>query len=709
MLYYGLLLAQEQARLIENSVQRVRESLHDTRALNRAGLAADYDVLRLEVELGNLEPNLFRAQNSVTQARRELGIELALENLDDVRVAGSLAQIDLDDFEANSPENREILGFSSWTTEPLTEDVVRAALDGQSDLRQLDLSERLRESELSLERVQYLPEIVLFGSYGILAQQNGNPAFFGESNERTSSSQAGIRITWPIFSGFSKDARIDQRRASLRQAEAMTQLARARADSEVETMDQMVEARARAGIRWWRRGRVPMPNAEQYSRRAAVSTSRAPNTERAWGASWSSPTPKWPFGRVSSTTHRPHTISWWHRPISIWPWAPCPWWIRDRLPVAVSNRGMRKIMTIHRRLTAGLLTLLLGALACGGDIEAGGRDAEAGGTSDAGVLVEGASRVINVETSTVKTRDFVERISLTGTVVASQDVTLSAQESGVIRRVVVDQGATVTAGQPLLEVDDAVLRSQVEEAMAQASLANETWERRKRLYEVDQVGSELAYLEARYGAEQASARLTTLQVRLGRTVIRAPIDGVLETRLVEVGAMVNIGTDVARIVSLDPVKVVAGVPERYARDVRVGASATTEFDVLDISSEGRISYVGATVNARNRTFLVELEMPNPDGLIKPEMVANVGLVRQTVEGAVVIPQEALVRVEDGYVVFVVEGNGSDAVVVTRAVEIGSSQRNEVVVEAGLTAGERLIVVGQQQVTAGDRVNVVGTR
>ena len=366
-------------------------------------------------------------------------------------------------------------------------------------------------------------------------------------------------------------------------------------------------------------------------------------------------------------------------------------------------------MTIHRRLTAGLLTLLLGALACGGDIEAGGRDAEAGGTSDAGVLVEGASRVINVETSTVKTRDFVERISLTGTVVASQDVTLSAQESGVIRRVVVDQGATVTAGQALLEVDDAVLRSQVEEAMAQASLANETWERRKRLYEVDQVGSELAYLEARYGAEQASARLTTLQVRLGRTVIRAPIDGVLETRLVEVGAMVNIGTDVARIVSLDPVKVVAGVPERYARDVRVGASATTEFDVLDISSEGRISYVGATVNARNRTFLVELEMPNPDGLIKPEMVANVGLVRQTVEGAVVIPQEALVRVEDGYVVFVVEGNGSDAVVVTRAVEIGSSQRNEVVVEAGLTAGERLIVVGQQQVTAGDRVNVVGTR
>ena len=358
--------------------------------------------------------------------------------------------------------------------------------------------------------------------------------------------------------------------------------------------------------------------------------------------------------------------------------------------------------TNHIRLKLGVLTLLAGVMACSGE-------AEAGGTSEAGVLVEGASRVINVEISTVATRDFVERISLTGTVIAGRDVTISAQEAGVIRTVVVDQGATVSEGQRLLLVDDALLRSQVEEAAAQASLANETWVRRKRLYEEDQVGSELAYLEARYSAEQASARLTTLQTRLGRTIIRAPIDGVLETRMVEVGAMVNVGTDVARIVSLDPVKVVAGVPERYARDVEVGAAAATVFDVLDISTEGTISYVAATVNSRNRTFLIEIEMPNPEGVIKPEMVANVGVVRHLVPDAVVIPQEALVRVEDGYVVFVAEGEGEAAVVVSREVALGASQQNEVVIESGLTPGEKLIVVGQQQVTAGDRVNVVGTR
>jgi outer membrane protein TolC len=174
-------------------------------------------------------------------------VQLAVDDLDGVRVAGSLAEIDLDDFAANSPENREILGFSTRAPESLTNEIVSAARDRRSDLRQLSFSEQLRQSELSLERVQYLPEVVLFGSYGILAQQNGGVSFFGNSNERTYSGQAGIRVTWPLFSGFSKDARIDQRRASLRQAEALTRAAEARAESEVATIwDQMLEAKGRA-------------------------------------------------------------------------------------------------------------------------------------------------------------------------------------------------------------------------------------------------------------------------------------------------------------------------------------------------------------------------------------------------------------------------------------------------------------------------------
>jgi multidrug efflux pump subunit AcrA (membrane-fusion protein) len=124
---------------------------------------------------------------------------------------------------------------------------------------------------------------------------------------------------------------------------------------------------------------------------------------------------------------------------------------------------------------------------------------------------------------------------------------------------------------------------------------------------------------------------------------------------------------------------------------------------------GRISYVGAAVNPRNRTFPIELSLSNPGGVIKPEMVANVSVERLTLEDVVVIPQEALIRVEEGYVVFVVDANGGNPTARTRSVEPGPTQKNMVVIESGLEAGERLIVVGQQTVAAGDRVNVVAER
>ncbi|GMR12018.1 MAG: TolC family protein [Gemmatimonadota bacterium] len=247
--YYNLLLAREQVRLTDNSVRRVRESLRETRALNAAGLAADYDVLRLEVELANLEPNLRRAVNGEAGFTRQLGIDLGLDRYDEIEVAGSLADMQLDDFDANSPENREILAFSGTGADGRsTRPVLRMASDDRSDLRQLALTEDLKRAELKLQRVDYLPEIALFGAYTVVAQENGSPDFFGENDfQRTTSQLAGIRISLPLFQGFSRDARVDGKRAELRQAEARSRLARNQAEHQVTTLlDQLDEALERA-------------------------------------------------------------------------------------------------------------------------------------------------------------------------------------------------------------------------------------------------------------------------------------------------------------------------------------------------------------------------------------------------------------------------------------------------------------------------------
>ena len=248
--YYGLLLAQEQARLIENSVRRVRQSLEETKALNRAGLSSDYDVLRLEVELANLLPNLRRAENAVERSRRQLAVELDLPANEFLEVSGSLASMDLEDLSANSPENREILsfvGFGDFGVEN-AEEAVSLAQELRSDLRQLELTQSLRKTEMRLEQVEYLPRISLFGNYVINAQDNGSPSFFGRGDgQRAYSRNVGIQVSLPIFQGFSRDARIDQKRAILRQAETETEYASDQARSEVRTLvEQADEAFLRA-------------------------------------------------------------------------------------------------------------------------------------------------------------------------------------------------------------------------------------------------------------------------------------------------------------------------------------------------------------------------------------------------------------------------------------------------------------------------------
>lgn len=332
-----------------------------------------------------------------------------------------------------------------------------------------------------------------------------------------------------------------------------------------------------------------------------------------------------------------------------------------------------------------------------------------GGDTETDAVQEEFQRVINVEVLPLEVSSFSERIRMTGTVKANREVEVSAEESGVVRELLAERGATVREGDPLLRIDDRILRSQVREAEARAELARETWERRRRLYEEDGVGSELAYLEARYGWEQADAAYSNLSERLDRTVLRAPISGVLEDRIVEVGSNVSPGSPIGRIVQVNPVKVSAGVPERYAGEVEPGTTATVGFDGLRTSGQpASITYVGATVDPGNRTFEVEMTLPNPDRLFKPEMVANVEVVRRAWEDVIVIPQNAMIRTEDGFVAFVAVEESDGTRAQRRSLVLGPVQGNRAVVEEGLESGDRLIVVGQNQVAEGDRIQVVGS-
>ncbi len=358
---------------------------------------------------------------------------------------------------------------------------------------------------------------------------------------------------------------------------------------------------------------------------------------------------------------------------------------------------------VNRRLLAGgpvRATAVLAVVAgCGG--------AQGEPPEQDGEVGEAYRRVVNVEVERVEPRAFTRTIRLTGVAVAMRDVVVSAEEAGLVRQISVDKGSRVRAGSAILRLDETILKAQVQAAAAQAEYDEEVWERRKKLYEEDGVGSELAYHEARHAAEQSRGNLDVLEARLARTTIRAPIGGVLDSRLVEIGTLVSPGTPVVRIVQADTIRILAGIPERYALYVSAGTEASVSFDVLPGEAHtGSTTFVGVTVDQDTRTFPIELTLTNPGGHIKPGMVADVSVAQAQLPDAIVVPRQALVSMEEGHVVFVVEGAGEESLAVVRPVGIVTSQGNDVVVETGLRAGDRLVVVGQQGLTDGDRVRVV---
>lgn len=247
--YYDVLLAREAARLNSESVRRVRQSLEETRAMNRAGLVGDYDVLRLEVELANLEPLLRRSENTLEASRRSLAVTLALGAEEEVDVLGSLSTLRLDAAEPDAEALALVRGFGVAAPEEVPEtQLIARALENRSELKQLRIMEGLRTAELRAEQSEYLPKLSLFATYAYNGQADGgiNPFAFGDARS-TTTPQVGLQLSMPVFGGFARPARVQQKRATVLQVGTELREAEAQVANQVRTLvDQVREARQRA-------------------------------------------------------------------------------------------------------------------------------------------------------------------------------------------------------------------------------------------------------------------------------------------------------------------------------------------------------------------------------------------------------------------------------------------------------------------------------
>ncbi|MEO1337178.1 MAG: efflux RND transporter periplasmic adaptor subunit [Myxococcota bacterium] len=197
---------------------------------------------------------------------------------------------------------------------------------------------------------------------------------------------------------------------------------------------------------------------------------------------------------------------------------------------------------------------------------------------------------------------------------------------------------------------------------------------------------------------------------LENTLVVAPFDGVVENRSVKEGEQVAPGVPILRLTDSKVMKVKAGVPERYAADIKAGREASVRFNAYGIEDRsGKLIFVSSVIEPRSRTFEVELELANQDGLLKPEMVARVVVTKTVIDGALVIPVTAVIRDEEGTSVFVVLRNDGVPTAQQRRIELGVVSSGQAVVKSGLSAGDEVVVLGQTELTRGDIVRVTRRR
>ncbi len=249
-IYYRALLSHEEVRLTDESIKRTEQSLRETEGMFRAGLASSYDVLRLEVRLANLRPNLKRAGNVAAAAERDLSVQLGLDEVEPIRVAGQLRDIDLTALDSNEGVNRELVHLVGIRDALGTsvESLYQLARRMRSDLRQAQLNVELENARLKYEQTTRYPKLNAFLNAGLISQEDGSLDPFGENeNQRTTSAVLGLSLEVPIFQGFQRSARIEQRRIAREQANVQLKLLEQRAANEIRTaLEALEEARERA-------------------------------------------------------------------------------------------------------------------------------------------------------------------------------------------------------------------------------------------------------------------------------------------------------------------------------------------------------------------------------------------------------------------------------------------------------------------------------
>lgn len=299
-------------------------------------------------------------------------------------------------------------------------------------------------------------------------------------------------------------------------------------------------------------------------------------------------------------------------------------------------------------------------------------------------------------------------LELQGSVETDQNIVITPEMGGILQNIYVTDGQRVSKGQLLARVDDGGMAQQIAQMQVQADLAKTTFERQQRLWG-QKIGSEIQFLQAKSSYEAQLKAIDAMKQQEAKASIKAPFSGTIDDIITEKGSVVAPGqTPILRIVSLSNMYIKTDVPETYISDVIKGKDVEVFFPVLNKTMQAKVSQTGNYINPNNRTYKAEINIPNKDNSIKPNLTARLKVNDYTNEKAILIPQSIISENAEGeqFVYKLDEMNDSTATATRVIIKTGKTQGDVIEVLEGLSSGDQLIEEGARSVKDGQKVKVI---
>ncbi len=311
-----------------------------------------------------------------------------------------------------------------------------------------------------------------------------------------------------------------------------------------------------------------------------------------------------------------------------------------------------------------------------------------------------------VSVATLKDTVFNHYLDIQGSVNTKENILIQPEMPGTLIALNVKAGQRVSKGQLLARVDDGGSSQQVASLETQYQLAKTTFERQKNLWN-QKIGSEIQYLQAQTQMLSLQRSVAQAKAMLSKTEIRAPFSGTIDEVFVEKGQVVAAGPQgLMRIVNLNNMYVSTSVPESYIGKLKVGTQVDVFLTSLNKNYKGKVRQIGNFINPNNRSFGIEVSIPNPENLLRPNQVAKLKVIDYTVKNAIVVPSNVIQ--EDGkgnqFVFVATNSNGKTAMAKKAMVTTGKSSDNVTEILSGLSANDIIVIEGVNTISEGMKLN-----